>query len=148
MRTFTMSNHGVLCQTNVSLYLQFLNCASKNCLFLVLFSLSVSPSASFCTQQSQSNLLLFFHTIFNIKNASSQGSASHNNTVLSWRAQHWMLKLPQVASLVFQLSALQFSRKKGEKSRRTHRLQQHFKGRASLYATSCHGKKKTPKPPK
>lgn len=58
-----MSNHGVLCQTNVSLYLQFLNCASKNCLFLILFSLSVSPSASFCTQQSQSNLPLFFHTI-------------------------------------------------------------------------------------
>lgn len=52
-----------------------------------------------------------------------------------------MLKLPQVASSVFQLSALQFSRKKEEKPTRTHRLQQYFKRRVSLYVTPYHGKK-------
>lgn len=75
-----MSNHGVLCQTNVSLYLQFLNCASKNCLFLILFSLPVSPSSSFCTQQSQSNLVLFFHTILTPR--MPQVKALHHITTL------------------------------------------------------------------
>lgn len=143
-----MSNHGVLCQTNVSLYLQFLNCASKNCLFLILFSLCLSlrlllhPAVSV-----KSAFILPRH--FSNKNASSQGSAPQN-IVLSWRAYHWMLNLPQVASLVFQWSALQFSRKKEEKPTRTHRLQQYFKMRVALCVT-CHGKKKKrkkSKPPK
>lgn len=139
-----MSNHGVLCQTNVSLYLQFLNCASKNCLFLILFSLCLSLRLLLHPAVSVKSAFILPHH-FSIKNASSQGSAPQN-IVLSWRAYHWMLKLPQVASLVFQWSALQFSRKKEEKPTRTHRLQQYFKRRVALCVT-CHGKKKKRKNP-
>jgi len=75
-----MSNHNVLCQANVSLYLQFLNCASKNCLVLILFS--QSPLPSFYTQQSQTNVALFLHMISTSSNAWSQGSSSRNTIVL------------------------------------------------------------------